>query len=772
MSRKIIGVTVGTNLNPKRLEEYVKDGKSAYELAVENGFKGTEQEWLVSLNGKDGVDGYTPIKGIDYFDGKDGSKGDKGDKGDQGEQGIQGEKGDQGIQGVKGDKGDRGEKGETGPRGDKGDTGAQGVPGEKGDAGPQGEPGKDGSNGYTPSPESDGYWYINGINTNKSWKGEKGEQGEQGVPGEQGVQGPAGKDGQDGGRGAVILKVSTQPTSYTTPIGGVVPKARILLSTVLSQSGAPDVQFGDILWNSWNHYPVVYVDTSYVYVGSATQMRGAAGADGAPGEDGIDGVSATHSWDGTVLSITSASGTSSADLRGEPGPQGIQGEKGNSGVYVGSGDAPEDCNIQIDPTEDANIISVGETVTLDENSDATVWDTGTNGNVVLNFGIPRGKSGSAAVEDYDYENYNKFVESEVTTGVYLNASGNIVKNSAYNMTGYIPCRTGKYLYVTSQKAKNSLIRAVEFFDANKNRLLFSAETSPNQGGLFTTISAMMQKELAYRYRCHVTVENCHYVRIVYDETIQPTLVIEVRDFKSDAGLDIAYVPGQKISPALEVNPPYWRGKTILWMGDSITNGYGSQFNNSFATIVPMHLDCNYINEAINGEALAVRAADETDRTPLVDNYINMTDDADAVCVAIGTNDWNYTFTPFGDMTSADKYTFYGALKILCQGLMKKYLGKPVVFFTPIKRIQDGNQPYYEPNGNGKTLEDYANAIKEVCGYYGIPVLDLFNECMINPLIPEVKEAYIPDGTHPNIHGHKILARRITGYLKQLADGIF
>ena len=34
---------------------------------------------------------------------------------------------------------------------------------------------------------------------------------------------------------------------------------------------------------------------------------------------GEDGVSVTHSWDGTVLTITSASGTSSVDLKGEPG---------------------------------------------------------------------------------------------------------------------------------------------------------------------------------------------------------------------------------------------------------------------------------------------------------------------------------------------------------------------------------------------------------------------------------------------------------------------
>ena len=42
-------------------------GKSAYEIAVENGFVGTEAEWLESLHGKDGKDGKTPVKGVDYF---------------------------------------------------------------------------------------------------------------------------------------------------------------------------------------------------------------------------------------------------------------------------------------------------------------------------------------------------------------------------------------------------------------------------------------------------------------------------------------------------------------------------------------------------------------------------------------------------------------------------------------------------------------------------------------------------------------------------------
>ena len=55
---------------------------------------------------------------------------------------------------------------------------------------------------------------------------------------------------------------------------------------------------------------------------------GVNGKDGAPGKDG---TSATHSWNGTVLTITSASGTSSADLKGDKGDKGEQGIPGPAG---------------------------------------------------------------------------------------------------------------------------------------------------------------------------------------------------------------------------------------------------------------------------------------------------------------------------------------------------------------------------------------------------------------------------------------------------------
>lgn len=515
----------------------------------------------------------------------------------------------------------------------------------------------------------------------------------------------------------------------------------------------------------------------------------------------------------------------------------------------------------------------GQTPYIGENGNWWIGDTDTGTKA-------KGEKGDSCEHIEEYLTYNKFIQSEVTTGYYFNSNKEVAKNSAYNISGHIPCRAGKCVYFSSAvKPSQVFIRGIEFLDKNKERISCSALNDATQGGLIKAISTKSAKELAVRYVIQITDEDCYYIRIAFPKDLQQTLVIEVRDFYSDDPLDVDYVVGQKIDVPLEKEIPYWRGKTIIWNGDSIPAGYNSRAG--YPELVGLHLGCNIINHSIGGSALAVNTEipeykDDDSynvayRHPLVERYGNEMDGSgDLVCIAIGTNDWCYSHTPFGSMNptteedkEADKAggTFYGALKILCEGLLNKYVcyydaevydengdvvydkngnkitnrrlrDTPIVFFTPIKRVvyhydqwDENKTPihdsggikmaYYDTNAYGKTLGDYANAIKEVCGYYGIPVLDLYNECLINPLIDSIKTSYFPmnnsvyikveqktengeektvytevtqdqynaytgeklittsrDGTHPNIHGHKILARRITGYIKQLADGVF
>ena len=174
-------------------------GKSAYQLATEAGFEGTEEAWRASLKGDKGDKGDT------------GAKGDKGDRGPQGLKGDTGEQGERGLQGIQGIEGPRGEKG------DKGDIGPEGPRGPKGDTG---EKGKDGSSvsiidtlasvDNLPAPtqlnKGDGY-LIDGdlhISTGTTWNNVgkiQGPKGEQGIQGETGPRGPKGDTGEIGPKG-------------------------------------------------------------------------------------------------------------------------------------------------------------------------------------------------------------------------------------------------------------------------------------------------------------------------------------------------------------------------------------------------------------------------------------------------------------------------------------------------------------------------------------------------------------------------------------------
>lgn len=165
-------------------------GLSAYQVAVQHGFEGTEDEWLISLKGEKGETG------------PKGDKGDTGEKGATGERGPKGEQGEQGIQGI------QGPQGEPGPQGPKGDTGSGlNIKGEL-----------DSEAGLPQEGVSGDAWLISGnlyvyvgengnIESNPKWsnvgsiQGPAGPQGPVGPKGEQGEPGPKGEPGADGAPG-------------------------------------------------------------------------------------------------------------------------------------------------------------------------------------------------------------------------------------------------------------------------------------------------------------------------------------------------------------------------------------------------------------------------------------------------------------------------------------------------------------------------------------------------------------------------------------------
>ena len=344
-------------------------GKSAYQIAVAEGFVGTEAEWLASL---------------------------KGDKGDTGNTGA------------------TGQPGQDGQNGEKGDTGLQGLPGQNG------------SNGISINVKgtfttteilsfvgvevNDAYFsstdYRLYVYSGQLWTFSAPLRGEQGI---QGLTGQTGQTGETGNNVLVLgnlanagllpsdaevghayflddtfqLAVSRGPTlwSYSgslrgaagatgsqgaqgiqgNPGPGVVAKGSVADEAALNAIPAPSA--GDLYIVESNYKMYIYDGVSFQ--NSGVSMRGATGATGATGPQGTVGSTGSQgnsivvmgnvanagllpagydaddtgkAWfvnDTYVMSVWNGSNfQSSASLRGATGATGAQGIQGIAGVSI------------------------------------------------------------------------------------------------------------------------------------------------------------------------------------------------------------------------------------------------------------------------------------------------------------------------------------------------------------------------------------------------------------------------------------------------------
>lgn len=201
---------------------------------------------------------------------------------------------------------------------------------------------------------------------------------------------------------------------------------------------------------------------------------------------------------------------------------------------------------------------------------------------------------------------------------------------------------------------------------------------------------------------------------------------------------------------------------LMWnaMGDSITEGSGT--TKSYSTFIAERAGINIRNYGVSNTAIARRNSSYTNDMSV--RYVNMDDDADIVTVFGGTNDHGNNI-PIGEWGDSTVDTLYGAMKILCEGLINKYMGKKIGFITPLPKYNTSNNTDYSyPSASFKP---YIDCIKDVCARYSIPVLDLYTESGIAPSLASVRTAMIPDGLHPNAVGHEVISWKIQRFLERL-----
>ena len=210
-----------------------------------------------------------------------------------------------------------------------------------------------------------------------------------------------------------------------------------------------------------------------------------------------------------------------------------------------------------------------------------------------------------------------------------------------------------------------------------------------------------------------------------------------------------------------------KDKKITILGDSITYGYdgtnASLVEKPYPWIIQDLLGVPVYNYGISGSTISGGGASTSipGNAPMNIRYADMVY-ADYVLVLGGVNDYIITSTPLGTKGDTTNQTFYGALKILIEGLITKYPTGKIGFMTPLRKENDTT-----PNVAGFTLKQYRDAIIDMCEDYCIPVLDLYTKGGCHPNIEAWKSANLPDGLHPNQSYYRRLALQIAQFIQSI-----
>lgn len=168
--------------------------------------------------------------------------------------------------------------------------------------------------------------------------------------------------------------------------------------------------------------------------------------------------------------------------------------------------------------------------------------------------------------------------------------------------------------------------------------------------------------------------------------------------------------------------PVEKKEKVLWMGDSITQGFGPlRSGHTYVSVANRLLNYDILNQGIGGYVY--------DKNVLMkmEGYT-----PDKIIVSLGTNQ-------YGTESMQDIEEYY-------ERLMEIYGDTPVLCITPIWR---GDSPDGE-----STLVKFCQKTKEICEKYSnITIVDGFK------LIPHMSE-YFLDNLHPNCLGCEVYGRNL------------
>lgn len=239
----------------------------------------------------------------------------------------------------------------------------------------------------------------------------------------------------------------------------------------------------------------------------------------------------------------------------------------------------------------------------------------------------------------------------------------------------------------------------------------------------------------------------------------------------------------------------WKGKTVAFLGDSITDPGSVPDKHDWTGKKDMHY------WGVLQEMLGIR--------PYVYGVSGMQwndvvrqarqlkeehgDDFDAIMIFMGANDYMAN-TPLGEwyelradnaeyamgcekftaprsfrVLNKDMGTLRGRINVALEELKKMFPTKQIIVLTPLHRgfstFSEENIQPDERHANflGLFIDDYVDTIKEAADVWAVPVIDIFSLSGLQPMVQEQLQYFSNEKTdqlHPNANGHNRLGKTL------------
>lgn len=211
----------------------------------------------------------------------------------------------------------------------------------------------------------------------------------------------------------------------------------------------------------------------------------------------------------------------------------------------------------------------------------------------------------------------------------------------------------------------------------------------------------------------------------------------------------------------------FEGKKFHLFGDGICYGLGSDdiTNKSYHAILNNKYGYKIYNHSQNDATAGSYDSTYLSERNVNNQIINSSIDDDSYAIIfVGTNDYSSSKTDIGNNTDINEITFKGSLNKAIKAILEKNESTKILMITPLyrSRLNTGdNKNSDDTPVNDLYLRDYINAMIDIGKINHIPVLNLYDEGMINKYNCDI---YLKDGLHLNDKYQTILAEKIHNYM--------